>query len=189
MSENTNNAQWFTVQVMSGKEGNVRKLIEARHAKHVEDGVDDGFLELIIPTVKVVVRRDGKTIEKEQKCYPGYVFVHASIYDEKGAVIPEHWQFIRDTRGVISFLGGDNPIALSEEEYQALLPKQEEDQKARPENAWKVGEAVIVKEGPFQGFEGVIEDVDDEHHRLKVSVAIFGRSTLCETDFWQVDRA
>ncbi|MBP5639551.1 MAG: KOW motif-containing protein, partial [Victivallales bacterium] len=158
-----------------------------RSEKNRANGIDDGLDDILLPTAKIVSRSGGKDVVQEKKCYPGYVFVRARIYDEKDMIIPAHWLFIRDTKGVINFMGGEKPIELTAQEIADLTAKEEEKDKPKPEKTWKVGDVVIVKEGPFGGFEGIIENVDNEKHRLKVSVQIFGRSVPCETDFWQVD--
>ncbi len=181
------NSKWYTVQVMSGQENKVVASLKARSERNRANGVDDGLDDILLPTARVVSRSGGKDVVQEKKCYPGYVFVRARIYDDRDMIIPAHWLFIRDTKGVISFMGGDKPIELTEKEITDLTATQEEKDKPKAEKVWHVGDVVIVKEGAFQGFEGIIENVDDERHRLNLSVQIFGRSVQCETDFWQVD--
>lgn len=181
------NSKWYTVQVMSGQENRVVTSLKVRSEKDRANGIDDGLDDILLPTQRVVTRSGAKDIVQEKKCYPGYVFVRARIYDEKDSIIPSHWLFIRDTKGVINFMGGEKPIELTEQEIMDLTAKQEEKDKPKAEKIWHVGDVVIVKEGAFQGFEGIIENVDDEKHRLNLSVQIFGRSVPCETDFWQVD--
>ena len=181
------NSKWYTVQVMSGQENRVVTSLKVRSEKDRANGIDDGLDDILLPTAKVVSRSGGKDVVQEKKCYPGYVFVRARIYDEKETIIPAHWLFIRDTKGVINFMGGEKPIELTEQEIADLTAKQEEKDKPKTEKVWHVGDVVIVKDGAFQGFEGVIENVDEEKMRLSLSVQIFGRSVPCETDFWQVD--
>ena len=181
------NSRWYTLQVMSGQENRVVTSLKVRSEKNRANGVDDGLDDILLPTARVVSRSGGKDVVQEKKCYPGYVFVRARIYDETGNIIAPHFLFIRDTKGVINFMGGEKPIELTEQEITDLTAKQEEKDKPKAEKIWHVGDVVIVKEGAFQGFEGVIENVDDEKHRLNLSVQIFGRSVPCETDFWQVD--
>ena len=181
------NSKWYTLQVMSGQENRVVTSLKVRSEKDLANGIDDGLDDILLPTTRVVSRSGGKDVVQEKKCYPGYVFVRARIRDEKNNIIPSHWLFIKDTKGVINFMGGANPIELTEQEIINLTVKQEEKDKPKAEKVWHVGDVVIVKEGAFQGFEGIIENVDDEKHRLNLSVQIFGRSVPCETDFWQVD--
>ena len=179
MVESMDKSRWYTLQVMSGQERRVKDYLLNRRQQDLANGVDNGLVEVLVPTTRVLERKNGKTYEREQKCYPGYVFVRAVLFDETGRIIPEHWLGIKETKGVINFMGGEHPMALSAEE---------EKDKPRVENVWKVGETVIIREGVFEGSEGMIEEVDDDRKRLKLSVVMFGRSTPCELDFWQVDR-
>lgn len=187
MEQQNGISQWFTLQVMSGQENRVEESLQNRNTKDLSMGIDHGLEEVLVPTTSIVERRAQKTVVRKQKTFPGYVFVRARIYDESGRVIPEHWQFVKETKGVIGFMGGENPIPLSEKDVSGLMSVSEENDKPKPEKTWKVGDQVVVKEGPFENFAGVIESVDEEHHRLKVSVILFDRPTICETDYWQVD--
>ena len=188
MVESMDKSRWYTLQVMSGQERRVKDYLLNRRQQDLANGVDNGLREVLVPTTRVLERKNGKTYEREQKCYPGYVFVRAVLFDETGRIIPEHWLGIKETKGVINFMGGEHPMALSDEEVQGLMQVEEEKDKPRVENVWKVGETVIIREGVFEGSEGMIEEVDDDRKRLKLSVVMFGRSTPCELDFWQVDR-
>ena len=186
--ETMDKSRWYTLQVMSGQERRVKDYLLNRRQQDLANGGDNGLVEVLVPTTRVLERKNGKTYEREQKCYPGYVFVRAVLFDDTGRIIPEHWLGIKETKGVINFMGGEHPMALSDEEVQGLMQVEEEKDKPRVENVWKVGETVIIREGVFEGSEGMIEEVDDDRKRLKLSVVMFGRSTPCELDFWQVDR-
>ena len=186
--ESMDKSRWYTLQVMSGQERRVKDYLLNRRQQDLANGVDNGLVEVLVPTTRVLERKNGKTYEREQKCYPGYVFVRAVLFDDTGRIIPEHWLGIKETKGVINFMGGEHPMPLSDEEVQGLMQVEDEKDKPRVENVWKVGETVIIREGVFEGSEGMIEEVDDDRKRLKLSVVMFGRSTPCELDFWQVDR-
>ena len=182
-------SKWYTVQVMSGQERRVREYLTNRHQQNLTNGVDDGFQEVLVPTKRITERKNGKLNDRVMLCYPGYVFVRAVLFDDMtGRIIPEHWLFVKETKGVINFMGGEHPMALSDEEVQGLMQSEEEKNQTQVEKVWNVGETVIIKEGVFEGSEGMIEEVDYDRKRLKLSVVMFGRSTPCELDFWQVDR-
>ena len=187
MSEKIGVKRWYTVQVMSGQENRVVESLTNRHQRNLDNGVDDGMEELLLPTKKVIERKDKKEYVRQQKSFPGYVFVCARIYDETGRVIPEFWQFIKDTKGVINFMGGESPIPLSDDEVSHLLQVEEDSDKPMPTKNWKVGDVVVVKDGAFESLEGVVDSVDEERHRLKVSLTIFGRSTICDVHLWQLE--
>ncbi len=186
--ESEDKSRWYTVQVMSGQERRVKESLLNQRDRDLADGIDKGLFDVLVPTVKVMERKDGKTVIREQKSYPGYVFVKSLLYDDEDKIIAENWMFVKETKGVINFMGGVRPIALSDEEVAGLMQVEEEKDTPRPEVIWKVGDNVIIKEGAFENCEGVIEDIDEERKRLKLSVTIFGRATPCELDYWQVDR-
>ncbi len=214
MSENEDKTiRWYVMQVMSGQESKVYKYLRfqcIQDAANVVSAADDaklneefgalfngllyGIYELCIPYERVEDRRgSGKEKSasvKYRKLYPGYVLIRMRLYDEEGRLIPDHWNFIKDTKGVIGLIGGQNPVPLTEKEVSDMLRKQKDNEvePARPTVVYNVGEAVIIKEGAFANCEGTIEVVDQERQRLKVSVSIFGRFTPVEVDFEQVER-
>ena len=189
MSEKIGVKRWYTVQVMSGQEQRVVESLTNRHQRNLDNGIDDGMEELLLPTKKVIERKDKKERVRQQKSFPGYVFICARIYDETGRVIPEFWQFIKDTKGVINFMGSESPIPLSDDEVAHLRQAEEDADKPMPAMSWKVGDVVVVHGGPFESIEGGVDSADDERQRLKVNVTIFGRSTICDVSFWQVEAA
>jgi transcriptional antiterminator NusG len=190
MDEVPSRARWYVMQVMSGQENRVLKSIEYRCEQNQAKGIDHGILEVIIPTKKVEERRNGKKIISERKLFPGYVLLHAEIYDEQEQLKPETWGFIKETQGVIGLIGGDRPVPLTEQEVQDMIPKEgEESELTAPERPAlpSVGSRVKVISGPFEGFEGLVESADEVRLRLTVSVSIFGRSTPVEVESWQVE--
>ena len=112
------------------------------------------------------------------------------LLDEKNQLISRSWYFIQETPGIIGFIGGERPVPLKPDEVDSMLAQIEERQeKVAPKVAFEMGEQVKVNDGPFQNFTGVIEEIDPERGKLKISVTIFGRSTPVELEYWQVERA
>ncbi|NQU15029.1 MAG: transcription termination/antitermination factor NusG [Desulfobacteraceae bacterium] len=180
-------AQWFVVQTMSGQEFKIRQSIERRRAT---EGVEDAVLEVVIPTEKVSERRQGKRITVERKLYPGYILIKAALYDEDGN--PNHgaWYFIKETQGIIGFVGGNRPVPLSPQEVSDMLQQRDaSEETTKPKVEFEIGETVIIQDGAFENFEGTIENVDTDRGRLRVSVTIFGRATPVEVEYWQVERS
>ena len=179
--------QWFVIHTLSGQEQKVKDGIERRIK--IEE-VSDLIREVLIPTEKVAEVKQGKKTTSTRKFYPGYILVHMKLLDEKNRLNERAWYFIQETPGIIGFIGGDHPVPLQEDEVQSILAQIEERQeKVAPKVAFDVGETVKITDGPFQNFTGVIEEIDPERGKLKISVSIFGRSTPVELEYWQVDRA
>jgi len=173
-------ARWYVVHVYSGFEKKVAEAIEEKIAKQ---GLKDKFEAVLVPTEDVVEMRHGKKIESERKFFPGYVLVKMDLNDQT-------WHLVRDTQKVTGFLGaGGKPVAISENEAQRILQQvQEGVERPRTTIHFEVGEQVRVSDGPFASFNGTVEEVDEEHARLKVSVSIFGRPTNVELEFSQVEK-
>ncbi|GAB4251154.1 MAG: transcription termination/antitermination protein NusG [Candidatus Methylacidiphilales bacterium] len=179
-------SQWFTLQVLSGQENNVKKSMENR-IKTEEMG--DLIHDIVIPTERVSEIKRGKKLETERKLYPGYVFVNMRLYDEEKKLIDRSWYFVKETPGVINFAGGDRPLPMRPQEVEGMLAQlRDRDESVTPKISFQVGDKVRVGEGPFQSQEGVVEDVDPEKGRIRVSVSIFGRSAPVELEYWQVER-
>ncbi|MCK5801327.1 MAG: transcription termination/antitermination factor NusG [Lentisphaeria bacterium] len=180
-------AQWFVVQTMSGQEFKARQSIERRREL---EGLEDVVLDIAIPTEKVTERKQGKKITTERKLYPGYIFVKATLLNADGAPHEEAWYFIRDTPGVIGFVGGDKPVPISSQEADDMLRQQESEEEGatKPKVPFEVGEVVTINDGPFENFEGPISSVDFDRSKLVVMLIIFDRSTPVEVEYWQVER-
>jgi transcriptional antiterminator NusG len=147
------------------------------------------FPEVVIPTERVSEVKRGKKIESERKLHPGYVYINMFLRDEDKKLVDRTWYFIRETNGVIGFADGDNPQPIRASEVDTMLGQmREREEKVLPKIAFTVGDKVKVGDGPFQNQEGLIEGVDMERGRLKVSVNMFGRSTSLELEYWQVDK-
>jgi transcriptional antiterminator NusG len=179
--------QWFVIHTLSGQEQKVKDAIEKR-AKIEE--VADLIRDVLIPTEKVAEVKRGKRTTTTRKFYPGYILVNMKLVRENNQLEERAWYFIRNTPGIIGFVGGDRPVPLSPDEVENILAQIEERQdKVAPKVMFETGETVKVTDGPFQNFTGVIEEVDPSRGKLKISVSIFGRSTPVELEYWQVERA
>ena len=178
--------QWYALHVLSGQEKKVKESLE-RRAKTEEMG--DLIREVVIPTERVSEVKRGKKIESERKLHPGYVYVNMFLRDDEKKLVERTWYFIRETNGVIGFADGDNPQPNRASEVDTMLGQmREREEKVLPKIAFSVGDKVKVGDGPFQNQEGLIEAVDMDRGKLKVSVNMFGRSTSLELEYWQVDK-
>lgn len=173
--------KWYVVRAVSGKEKKVKQYLEAEinrlNANHL-------VTQVLIPTEKVIQIRDGKKVSKERSYFPGYVLIEANL---KGEL--EH--IIKNITGVIGFLGeGGHAVPLRQSEVNRILGKVDEMSEigAVANLTYYVGEPVKVMDGPFNGFSGVIEEVNDEKKKLKVMVKIFGRRTPLELNYMQVEK-
>ncbi len=174
--------RWYVVQAFSGYEGRVAKSLKEHIKIHV---MEDNFGEVLVPTEEVIEMRAGQKRKSERKFFPGYVLVQM-VMDETS------WHLVRSVPRVMGFIGGtsDRPAPISDKEADAILNRlQESVDKPKPKTLFEAGEVVRVSDGPFADFQGVVEEVDYEKSRLKVSVLIFGRSTPVELEFGQVEKA
>ena len=179
MSENSN-LQWYVLRAITGQERKIKLHIEN---EVVSLGFQDYVSQVLIPIEKVFQIRNGKKVTKEKNFYPGYVFVEADI--SQGEV--KH--LLRQTPGVMGFLGnGGDPEPLRQHEVMRLLGKVDEliENEEEVVGSFMVGESIIVTDGPFNSFTGIIEEINHEKKKLKVTVKIFGRKTPLELNFSQV---
>ncbi len=173
--------RWYVVHAFSGYEGKVQRSLRERIERF---GMQDYFGDILVPTEEVVEMRGGQQRRSERKFFPGYVLVNMELTDET-------WHLVKDTPQVLGFIGGteDKPAPITDKEAEAILQRvQEGSEKPRPKVLFEPGEVVRVIDGPFNDFNGVVEEVDYEKSRLKVSVSIFGRSTPVELEFGQVEK-
>jgi transcriptional antiterminator NusG len=172
--------RWYVVHAYSGFEKKVAQSIkEQAEAK----GLSDLITEVLVPTEEVVQMRRGAKVSAESKLFPGYVLVKMELNDDT-------WHLVQNTPKVTNFLGAHGkPLPISDREAEQIL-KQVKEGVERPKSAivFEVGEQVRVSDGPFESFNGVVEEVDSERNRLKVSVSIFGRPTPVELEFGQVEK-
>ena len=173
--------RWYVVHAYSGYEGQVKRSLEERVMRY---GMEDKFGEILVPTEEVVEMRAGQQRRSERKFFPGYVLVHMEMTDDT-------WHLVKDVPKVMGFIGGtgDRPAPISDKEADEILQRvQEGVEKPLPKVLFEPGEVVRVTDGPFNDFNGVVEEVDYEKSRLKVSVLIFGRSTPVDLEFGQVEK-
>lgn len=180
-------AQWFAVHTLSGKEGKVKEYIEK--FKKVEE-LDDYIFEVLLPTETVSEVKRGKKTSTTRKLMPGYVFVQMKLYDAEKKLENRPWYFVKETTGVIGFVGGDRPTPLRDSDIQEIRDRIEEASgKEVPKVQFETGEEVKITDGPFLNLTGRIDEIDPTRGKLKVSVSIFGRFTPVELEYWQVERS
>ncbi|MEX2449379.1 MAG: transcription termination/antitermination protein NusG [Rhodospirillales bacterium] len=173
-------AKWYVIHVYSGFEKKVAQSIEEQ-AKQA--GMVDMFEQVLVPSEEVVEVRRGAKVNAERKFFPGYVLAKMEMTDET-------WHLVKNTPKVTGFLGsGSKPTAISEAEAARIMHQvQEGIERPKPAVIFEIGEQVRVCDGPFNSFNGTVEDVDEERSRLKVAVSIFGRSTPVELEYAQVEK-
>lgn len=174
--------KWYVVHAYSNLE---HRVVEALKERIKRDGCESKFGEILVPTEEVVEMRDGQKRRSERKFYPGYVLVQMEMDEQT-------WHLVRDVPKVLGFIGGtsDKPAPISDREAAQILRRVEEGvDKPRPKVLFEPGQLVRVIYGPFNDFNGVVENVNYEKSRLQVAVQILGRSTPVELDFSQVEKA
>lgn len=173
--------RWYVVHAYSGFENQVVRMLGERIQR---SGLQDSFGEILVPTEEVVEMRDGQKRRSDRKFFPGYVLVQMEMNDDT-------WHLVKSVPKVMGFIGGtsDRPAPITDREANAILQRvQEGAEKPRPKVLFEPGEMVRVIDGPFNDFSGVVEEVNYDKSKLKVSVLIFGRPTPVELDFGQVEK-
>ena len=171
--------KWYGVHTYSGFENKVRLSLVER-IKNLQ--LEDLFGEVLIPSETVVELKKGEKRTSSRKFFPGYILVNMELNDET-------WHVVKETSKVTGFVGGNNPVAIPEEEINKITRRIEEGaEKPRPKVLFEVGETVRVTDGPFLNFSGVVEDVKPDKGKLRVMVSIFGRATPVELEFMQVEK-
>ncbi|MFK7839763.1 MAG: transcription termination/antitermination protein NusG [Bdellovibrionales bacterium] len=174
-------AKWYVLHVYSGFETKVSEAIKEKAGKQ---GLGDKVEEILVPTEEVVEVKRGQRVNTERKFFPGYVLAKLELDDNV-------WHLIKDTPKVSGFLGagGNKPVPISEREAQRIINQvQEGIDRPRPSVVYDIGEEVKVTDGPFASFNGIVEEIDEEKSKLKVSVSIFGRATPVELEYSQVEK-
>ncbi|BCD96121.1 transcription termination/antitermination protein NusG [Marinagarivorans cellulosilyticus] len=174
--------RWYVVHAYSGYEKKVATALKER----IElEGMQEHFGDVLVPTEEVVEMRDGQKRKSERKFFPGYVLVQMELNDEA-------WHLVKETPRVMGFIGGkaDKPAPITEKEANLILQRVDDSvDKPKPKTLFEPGEMVRVTDGPFNDFNGVVEEVNYEKSRLRVAVLIFGRSTPVELEFGQVEKS
>jgi transcription termination/antitermination protein NusG len=178
--------EWYTIQTLSGQEMKAEKSL---HKRILEEEMGEYIDEILLPMEKVVEVRGGTKKVSQRKLYPGYIFIQMKLYDEEKRLLPTPWDFVRNTLGIIGFLGGERPIATPTEEIEAIKTQiTEAEESEKPKVNFESGEVVKINDGPFQSYTGAVEEIDAEAGKLKVTIDIFGRSTPVELEYWQVEK-
>lgn len=172
--------RWYVVNVYSGFE---KKVAQTLREQALKKGLQDLFGDILVPSEEVIEIRRGAKVNVEKNYFPGYVIVKMDLNDET-------WHLVRNTPKVSGFLGGKGkPSPISEAEVKRIIEQvQESIERPRHMVDFEIGEQVRVSDGPFASFNGIVEEVDNEKSRLKVSVMIFGRPTPVELEFNQVEK-
>lgn len=172
--------QWYVIHTLSGLEKRVKQMILDQIAKQ---GMSEFFEDIVVPVIEVPEVKRGKNVKTEKKFMPGYILIKMNMTDDS-------WHLVKSVTKVTGFLGGKStPQALSEKEIQNIFRKLEAETKdARVSKLYEIGEVVIVTDGPFETFTGVIEEIDYDKNRLRVSISIFGKATPIELNFTQVKK-
>ena len=172
--------RWYVLHTYSGHEKRVRRSLQEYISR---EEFDDHFGDILVPTEEVVEMRGGQRRTTERNFYPGYVFINMDM-------TPDTWHLVNSIPHVCSFIGGKEPTAISENEARSIIEQVEAGvNNPRPKFYFAPGELVRVIDGPFEEFNGTVEDVNYEKSKLRVSVTIFGLSTPVELDFSQVTKS
>lgn len=179
--EKSSKQRWFVLQAFSGFEARVAMTLREYIKLH---NMQDQFGEVLVPTEEVVENVNGRRRKTERKFFPGYVLVQMEMNDDT-------WHLVKSVPRVMGFIGGtaDKPAPITQREADRILNRvQETAEKPRHRTEFQPGEEIRVTEGPFADFTGMVEEVDYEKGRVKVSVSIFGRATPVDLEFGQVEK-
>src|SRR5262245_42691508 len=172
--------KWYVVRVQSGREEQVKEglLRRVRAA-----GLETKITNVIVPTEKVTEIRSGRKTVREKKLYPGYIMIE--MQQDKDA-----WFLVRETPGIGDFLGLKEPIPMAEHEVNKMLVEQTgaEEEKPRIKIDFQKGDTVRVKEGAFENFDGIVEEINSQKGLVGITITIFGRATRVELEYWQVEK-
>ncbi len=205
MNDFQTESKWYVLQALSGQEDRAMERLKLRIEQDKAVGIDSGIDDLQIPVDMIDTGRktkDHKPVLRAKKRYPGYILIKCRLYDQYGERIAATWELINQTQGIIGFVGYNepamkdqernmrpmHPVEIPRHEIEEMLRHQEEANEPKRKIDYKIGETVQLRGSAFVGYEGVIENIDNEHGRLKVSVSMFGRSTPVEVGIDEVER-
>ncbi len=174
------NSRWYVVRVQSNREETVREGL-LRRVKAA--GLEKKILQVVVPTEKVTEIRSGRKTIREKKLYPGYIMIQ--MLQDKDA-----WFLVRETPGIGDFLGLKEPIPMAEHEVNKMLLDQTDVEEDKPKIKidFQKGDTVRVKEGAFENFDGVVEEINEHKGLVGITITIFGRATRVELEYWQVEK-
>ncbi len=174
-------AKWYIIHTLSGSEKRVKQMILDQVAKH---NMSEFFEDIVVPVIEVPEVKNGKTVKGEKKFMPGYILIKMKMTDES-------WHLVKSVPKITGFLGSKStPQPLSEKEVQNIFSQLESEAKdIKVNKLYEIGEQVVVTDGPFDSFNGVIEEIDNDKQRLKVSISIFGKATPIDLSFSQVKKS
>lgn len=183
--------RWYVVHAYSGFEHQVQRALDTRIARAE---MQEKFGQVLVPTEEVIEMRAGQKRKSERKFFPGYVLVQIETHEDAGIprIDDDSWHLIKETPKVMGFIGGtaERPLPIKDSEADVILRRvQDGVDKPKPKVLFEPGELVRVTEGPFNDFNGTVEEVNYDKSRLRVAVLIFGRSTPVELEFGQVEKA
>ena len=171
--------QWYVVHTYSGFEEKVKLSIEDSAKRR---GLSDKISQILIPTEKVVELKSGKKKETTKKFYPGYILIEMDLEDDT-------WHIVSSTPRVTGFVGGDKPTPVSQEEINVIVQQVKEGPTTKVKTQFDRGDSVRIIDGAFANFNGFVDEIDEDHDKLRVMVTIFGRQTPVECNFLQVEKA
>ena len=177
---------WFVIRVQSGREDTARNAL-IRRAKAA--GMEERLGEILVPSERISEIRGGEKRVRERKIYPGYMMIEVET-DDKNNIAEDTWFLIRETPGMGDFVGsvGSTPTAMNRKDVEKVVGDAERGEEApQLRIGFREGETVRIKEGPFENFDGVVEEVSPAKGVVKVAVTIFGRPTSVELEYWQVE--
>ena len=189
--------EWFVLHTLTGQEDKAFRSIEARRRI---DAMEDYVGTCLVPKERVSEKKNGKSRTITKKFFPGYVLCELALYDDskivdpatgKRAIVERTWQFVRETPGVMGFIGGNRPMPLKQAEVDAILATGKAgkaEPPSRPKVVFNVNDTVKVNDGPFLGLKGTVSVVDPDKGKLKVEVSIFNRKVLVDVEYWQVEK-
>ena len=177
--------QWFVVRVQSGREEQVRDGLKRRVRSA---GLKEKVTNVVVPTEKVTEIRSGRKAIRDKKLYPGYLMIQ--MVQDDGEPNKDAWFLIRETPGIGDFLGLKEPIPMAEHEVNRMLNQQVDDEEAKPQFKieFQKGDAIRVREGAFENFEGIVEEINSQRGLVTVTITIFGRATRVDLEYWQVEK-